>query len=269
MQKRNSLVTLAAAALIVLILVLISQVGFMRPVSSFFGRFFSPLARAAYLAGNLFRVDTIDGLSASDLKAKLSEIENENRRLIGENIRLTEMEQENNTLRQHLNFFADKNLEHITASVTSRGRAEDSWQQHDSLILNRGTRDGLSVGLPIVDGQGALLGKLTKVEERSSEACLLLDNDCRVAVSLQGTPGTAGVIQSDLNLTIKADFIPQNVKVSENQIVISSGLEEGMLSGLLVGKVSRVVSEGNELWQHAIISPLANFDDLRLVSIIK
>ncbi len=269
MQKRNSLVTVAAAAVIILALAILGRFGALRPILSLLERALAPVARVAYRAGGLFARESTDGLSVGDLTQQLQQSQAENRRLLADNIRLSQLEQENATLRQRLNFFDATGLSYVIAAVTSRGRVGDSWRQHASLTLNRGSKDGVVVGQAIVDGQGSLLGKITAVEEHAAEACLLFDTDCRVAVSLQGEPGTAGVIQSDLNLTVKADFIPQNKKVTEGQIMISAGLESGMPAGLLVGRVTRIVSEGNELWQHAIIEPLADFDNLNVVSIIK
>lgn len=269
MQKRYSLLTLAAAAVVIVILAVLARTGVLRPILTLVERAFAPVARLAYRGGSLFGREQSDGLTLSDLQKRLAAAEDENRRLLNDNVRLSQLEQENTALRQRLNFFGTHTYSYVLAGVTSRGRAGDSWRQHSTLTLDRGSKDGLAVGMPIIDGEGALLGKLTAVEDHAAEACLLFDSECRVAVSLQGQGGTAGVIQSDLNLTIKADYIPQNMTIAEGQVMISSGLEAGMPAGLLVGKVSRVVSEGNELWQHAIISPLANFDDLNIVSVIK
>lgn len=269
MQKRNTLATLAAAAVIILILTVLADLGALRPVLSLLQRGLAPVARLAYRTGSLFHSRANDGLSQAELQDKLKAAEAENRKLLADNIRLAQLEQENATLRQRLDFFSVTNFSHVIAAVTSRGQVGDSWRQHSTLTLDRGAKDGLRPGQPIVDGQGALLGKITATTDHAAEACLLFDADCRVAVSLQGQPGTAGVIQSDLNLAIKADFIPQNMKIAEGQVMLTAGLESGMPAGLLVGKVSRIVSEGNELWQHAIISPLADFDDLSIVSVIK
>ena len=62
--------------------------------------------------------------------------------------------------------------------------------------------------------------------------------------------------------------IPQSEKVSLDDIVITSGLGENIPRGLVVGKVILVNSESNEIWQSATIEPLANFDNLTLVSVI-
>lgn len=269
MQKRNSLVTIAAAAVIILLLVILAQIGWLRPITGMLERAFSPLSRVFYRAGSIFQKNPSGTLSINDLQKRLESIEADNRRLTTENVRLSDLEHENDVLRKQLGFYGAHNFSYVVAGVTARGRIGDSWRQFATLTLNRGSQDGLKAGQPVVDADGALLGKLTRVEDHFSQACLLFDNSCRIAVSLQGVPGTAGVIQSDLNLTVKIDYIPQNISVTPGQVVITSGLEEAMPSGLLVGKVNQVVSEGNELWQHAVVDPVADFNDLKIVSIIK
>jgi hypothetical protein len=42
-----------------------------------------------------------------------------------------------------------------------------------------------------------------------------------------------------------------------------------MPNGLVLGKISRIIKEGNELWQHALIEPLGNFNNIHMVAIIK
>lgn len=269
MPRRQAPLTLLATALIAGILLLAGWFGWLKPLQSLAGRVFSPIASALYRAGGIFRPGQTDGKSASQLADELKTVQTENRRLQAEQARLSGVDLENNRLREYLNFLKVKPVEYQLARVVARGQAADAWQSQQTLTLNRGSRDGLKTGMAIIDSEGILLGRLTEVTDSTSQACLLFDTNCRIAVGIEGQPGTIGVIQSDLNLTVKVDFITQNRSVAEGQTIVTSGLETNLPPNLVVGTVAAIIKQGNELWQHAVIRPSGNFDDLNVVAVIK
>jgi rod shape-determining protein MreC len=80
---------------------------------------------------------------------------------------------------------------------------------------------------------------------------------------------TTGVTEGDMGLTIKMQFVPQGENVKEGDIVISSGLEENIPHGLVIGKVIRVEKDSNEVWQSLVIESIVDLDELKIVSVIK
>ncbi len=269
MAQKKSLVTLAVVAGLIILIVVLSRIGALSGFNSVLSRITSPAVGFFYRFSNSARPGSADGLSVQELSGRLELAEKNNRELLAENARLAEVEKENSTLRRYVNFFETTKREYVVAGVLSRGRIGDSWATPQTILLNRGAKDGLVIGAPIIDGEGILLGKLVSVAEHTAEACLVFSSQCRIAVGVQGRPGTLGVLQSDLNLTLKIDFISQDQTVEAGQIIVTSGLEDGMPGGLAVGRVNRVIRQSNELWQHAILDPLADFDNLSVVSAIK
>jgi len=269
MKKNLSLLTLGPLFAVAALIILVGLLGWLRPVGVVGTRIFKPVVALWYRLSDTVHPGINDGKSIGELQDQLSATQADNRRLLAENAKLGQITEENKTLRTFINFFDKKNITYEIAGVIARGKAGDSWQSQQVITLNRGSKQGLVAGMPIVDGEGILLGKLTTVSDDVSEACLLFDANCRIAVAVQNEPSTLGVVQSDLNLTTKVDFISQNHSVPENSILVSSGLEQYMPAGLVVGRVTAVIKEGNELWQHAIIQPLADFDSIRVVAVIK
>jgi rod shape-determining protein MreC len=268
MSQKNSLLTFGAIAAIIIILIVGRYLGVVKPINEALAGFLSPIAQLASRAGTFFQRDEGDNKTLSELSLKLENLQTENRRLLVDNARLSVTEQENNDLREYLKFSNTTPRNFALASVIARDKSSESTKQQ-TIILDRGSKDGLAVGMPIVDTEGVLLGKITSVQDNISEGCLIFKDSCRLAVGLQGQKGTIGVLQSDLALTVKVDFIAHNLSLSEGQIIVTSGLEAGMPNGLVLGKISRIIKEGNELWQHALIEPLGNFNDIHMVAIIK
>jgi rod shape-determining protein MreC len=195
--------------------------------------------------------------------------EEEKRRLLVENARLTTLENENNRLRDYLNFSKSRTLSMQMAEVIARGTSEDSWRNRELVTLNQGSDQGIAAGMPIVSSEGVLMGKITGVKNNMSEACLLYSTDCRLAVAIAGSEATIGIAHGDLGLTVLIEFIAQNRTIALNDTIVTSGLESGMPAGLLLGHVSRVIKQGNELWQSAVIEPSADFENLRFIAILK
>lgn len=269
MANKRSLPTLIVLGLIVAFLILIG--GGNR--WSFFGNLtrqaLSPFTNLAHRLGEAMHPNIDGSLSSSELQQKLSTLESDNQKLSSENARLLTLEDENKHLRDYLNFTQTKKVDLHMAEVVARGMAEDSWHNRETITLNQGSDQGINVGMPIVSSEGVLIGKITSVKGNISEACLLYSSDCRLAVGLAGLGATIGVARGDLGLSVLIEFIPQNQVISEGQIITTSGLESGMPAGLLIGHISRVIKQSNELWQSAVVEPAANFDNLRFVAILK
>ncbi len=268
MSQKNSLVTFGVVAAIIAVIIGIRQLGFLKPVNNALAGFFSPLARHGYWLGNIFQNNSPETNSLEELQQKIAVLEPENHRLLVENAELSTLKLENEDLRKQLQFFNTGIHSYVVANVLAREKSGESTKQQ-SIIIDRGSADGIGIGMPIVDSDGVLLGKVTSTEDHISEACLLFNDACRFAVSIQGQAGTIGVVQSDLALTVKVDFIPHGRVINEQEVIVTSGLEANMPAGLVLGRVSRVIQEGNEIWQHALIEPLGNFDHMRIISVIK
>jgi rod shape-determining protein MreC len=67
---------------------------------------------------------------------------------------------------------------------------------------------------------------------------------------------------------MKMSFIPQSAVIKPGDSVVTSGLEEAIPRGLVIGKVLEVKSESNAMWQTAVIEPLISPDDLIIVSVL-
>lgn len=268
MLKRNSLVTLLSAALVVLLLIGGQRLGILKPLNELLAGAVAPLARLGYNVGNLFKQDVYNGQSAAQLSDALAKVTAENHTLINDKAQLSEVQRENNDLKKILNYRETSGREVQVARIIARGPQQGNTHQQ-TIILDQGSDDGLVLGAPIIDTEGILVGKVTEVKNKIAEGCLLFKDSCRLAVALEGQAATMGVIQSDLSLALKIDFIPHDVQVTAGQIVVTSGLESGMPAGLVVGRISQVIKEGNELWQHALVEPLGSFATLRTVAVIK
>lgn len=185
-----------------------------------------------------------------------------------DNARLHVAEEENITLRQYLKFFTENKYQYLMSNVVSREVASFSPSERNKLIINKGLNDGVREGLVVVNDLGLVVGRITKVKDNLAEVSLLIDRGCRLAVSIQGDEGVAGVAQGESGLTIKVDFIPQTKVINQGQLVVTAGLENDVPGGLVIGKVSQLDKASNELWQQAVVEASADLDNLKIVAVI-
>ena len=179
-------------------------------------------------------------------------------------VKIKDLEQENNELRKQLSFFHRRNFTHVTANVV--GLNTDNVEK--MIIINAGEQDGLKNDQPVIVGDGVIVGTIAKVEKDISMVRLINDNQSKVAATLLNKDGSLGVIEGGYGLSIKMNFIPRNEVVLVGDKVITSGLEENIPRGLLIGEVSVAENEAYQPFQQAVLTPAVDLSKLFIVSVL-
>jgi len=267
---------------IALVLLMISEAGYLGPVEDAFHYLLDPLerglSRAVEATGGLFQ----SVRDTRELRARVDELEAEVDALSVENVRLREYEAEVQQLRILLNFTSDYPVVgFVGADVVSReacdiflcgdviGGDPNPYLQY--VIINVGAQQGVEVGMPVVSRGAALVGRVAEVSPRTAKIQLLNDADSAVATLLQSSRATGLVVgQSDGSL--RMEYISQEETVDVGDTVLTSGLgtELGspMPKGLVIGQVASVDQAGYELFQAAEIRPAVDFSRLEMVLVI-
>tara|TARA_X000000368_G_scaffold78564_1_gene58746 strand:- start:7190 stop:7984 length:795 start_codon:yes stop_codon:yes gene_type:complete len=113
------------------------------------------------------------------LNKKLEVLSSENLRLSLENQVLKVHENENIRYREFLNFKKRENIDFVGADVLSKGVSANM----SSIIINRGSNDGVSKNLPVLSSKG-VIGKVVAVSKSSSEVQLISDVNFRLSVKI-------------------------------------------------------------------------------------
>jgi rod shape-determining protein MreC len=171
---------------------------------------------------------------------------------------------ENETLREQLLFFKKRNFEHVGGEIV--GKVAEPIT--NSLIINRGARDGVKVGDPVIVGDGILVGKISRAEYRSSHVRLLTDNQSKIAAAILNREKSVGIVEGGYDISIQMNFIPQNEIVAVGDMVVTSGLEPTIPRGLLIGRVEAVKKEAYQPFQQAVLTPATLLNRISLVSVL-
>lgn len=253
---------LLALAASVLILALDSS-GLLHPVEGTILRTILPLQRALNQVGqdlsNLGQyLRDIDELrqEREELRALVD-------RLTIENVELREAQVENVELRQLLQFVeSNPSLQLVAAEVVGR----DPLPLSRSLLIDRGSEQGIASGMPVVTARG-LVGRIVEVYPRVSRVLLLIDASSSVNARIQNSRAT-GVVEGTGANTLVMRFIQQAEPLAEGDILLTSGLGGNFPRRLVIGQVTAVHQSDVELFQSAEVRPAVDFSRLELVLVV-
>ena len=145
-----------------------------------------------------------------------------------------------------------------------------------SILINRGTNDGVQVGMP-VDSERGLVGQVFRTTPESAMVILITDNASGIPGRLSTSRATGLVHGTGTGRAMEMDWIPLEAEVEIGDVVLTSGLlgqfDQGILvgrfpEGLALGRVIDVERSDADILQRAIIQSDVNFNDLELVFVI-
>ncbi|MBI4733400.1 MAG: rod shape-determining protein MreC [Rubrobacteridae bacterium] len=171
---------------------------------------------------------------------------------------------ENSRLRKLIDFKNQSDFKITTANVI--GMPSSSWWS--SIVIDRGTHDGIKRGMPVVSG-GGLIGQITDASGESARVLLLNDSDSGVSVQVKRT-GEFGIIHGQINSTkLTLRNISRDSTIRKGDQLHSSGLGGIFPKGIYVGKVTGINQTPYGLFKTVEVSSPVDFVKLREVMIIK
>ncbi len=228
----------------------------LNAVSGFFNRIALKLSTTA---SDLSEIQTLRQRNA-DLEESLAQFQSEL-------VELREIASDYNRLTNLLDYKSSvQNEQFVTADVVGF----DSNNAMRTISINRGARDGIATGMPVVTKQG-LVGRIIDVSANASRVLLINDPSSSVSARLQTSRAIGTVDGSVMGLrsgSLRMTLIPLNANIQEGDLVITSGLGGNFPADIVIGQVTSVRSQQFELYQEAEVRSLINFDTLEFVLVV-
>ena len=205
---------------------------------------------------------------------EMSSYKEENEKLVGQINELTranrdvsELRLENERLSQLLELKSTMNgYSTVAASVIAYSK--NNW--YDTIEINKGTRNGLSVGNAVITGDG-VVGRITETGPNWSTVSTILNNDNAMGVRVTRTSGL-GVVEGDEQLCLdslcKMTFINQESTIIVGDLLETSGSGGIYPAGLFVGAIREINADNTGELNYATVEPAVDFSRLYEVLVI-
>jgi len=205
-------------------------------------------------------------LVASDdsLGALLDKAEETNALLARDAVEFARLEDENAELKKSLAYKETGRRDSQTARVIARSLPENESR----VILDKGSRDGVTVGSTVVVGQGIVFGVIFSVSETTSVVTLLSSTESRIPAQILGKKKTIGLLEGREGAVLSMQFVPRDAGIARGDVVVTSGLEGKIPEGLLLGTVTEVIDMQSAPFEEALVEPLENPLDWSFVLIL-
>ncbi len=260
-MKRQQSVTLAIICSVALAIIALKYLGGFWPFRVVNDQILNPIGSALSQVGRSINSNFSIITRATELSKENKAQANEILALKNQLSSLKEVANENEELRNQLNFNERLKLDLTAARVVS----SEGTSLRKYITIDRGKNSGLKEGMAVVSS-GVLVGTVDKVEDFSSTVFLSSDPDFRIRAI--GQDGRAqGIVRGQLGQGYLFEKITQAESIRKGELVISAG--SGLIpKGIIIGEVESTTRSDNAVFQSAQLKPLVNLSSIEIVFVV-
>ena len=188
--------------------------------------------------------------------------------LTEENTLLQQDKSELNTLRSLMDL-SEQYSEYPKEGARIISRDSGNW--YSSFIIDKGYEDGIGVDMNVIAG-GGLVGRITSVGPNWARVTAIISDNSNVSgmtLSTQDNLIVSGDLQqmADGCITFSQLVDSQNM-VKEGDKVVTSDISDKYLPNILIGYISKIDKDSNNLTKSGLIIPAVDFEHLGEVLVI-
>ncbi len=158
------------------------------------------------------------------------------------------------------------NFTFCSASVIAR----DGSDVYNSIVINKGSADGIAVGMPVICGN-YLVGSVRQVSVSSSTVYTVLNPSLNIS-AYEIRTGEEGFVTTDTNLSLdghcKMIRLNDDTSIGSGGIVCTSGIGGSYPRDLIIGTVKSVHNESADITAYAVLEPGIGISNILEVFVI-
>lgn len=239
------------------------------PVGTAASYVFVPMQRGLTTVGNWISDKTYELATLKDVMKENEELKLQVNELTDELNTLKLEQYDTEDLRELLaldNGYSNYNK--LAANVISK----DAGNWFDTFLIDKGSKDGIAVGMNVITGKG-LAGIITEVGPNYAKVRTIVDDMSSVSGMVLSTSDNC-IVRGDLQMMDDRQMITfTNLKDTDNQVsvgdqVVTSYISSEYVQGLLIGYISEIHVNSNNLTKSGLITPVVDFEHVKHVLVI-
>ena len=269
-QKKGK-TTLIVLTIICILLIGISVVGsqMMTPVTGITGYVITPIQKGMNSLGSFLSGFSTNMTDAAALREENARLKAQVDTLTEENSKLVLNKEELDRLQDLLSLKEQySDYDTVGARVISKGAG--NW--FSSFTIDKGSNDGISVDCNVMAGAG-LCGIVTAVGPNWARVRAIIDDNSNVSAMISTTSDTC-IIAGNLQLIDQGTLSLVKLTDDNNHVhvgdkVVTSSISEKFLPGILIGYISELNNDSNNLTKSGTVNPAVDFKHLQEVLVIR
>jgi rod shape-determining protein MreC len=125
------------------------------------------------------------------------------------------------------------------------------------LVFNKGSRQGLAPGMPVID-EGGVVGQIVRVTPMTAEAALVTDEQVSIPVQILRNGLRLIAFGGNQPGKMEVRYLAANADIKEGDTIVTSGVGGLFPAGLPVAKVQKVERDTASGFARAVCEPLAH-----------
>ena len=149
--------------------------------------------------------------------------------------------------------------------------ARDSGNWFYSFVINKGSADGIAVDMNVMAGSG-LVGRIVDVGPNWAKVKAIIADDSNVSAMVLSSSDNM-IVSGNLKLYASGVIEFEQLVDSDNVVVegdkiVTSNISDKYLPGILVGYISTINQDANNLTKSGYVTPAVDFEHLEEVLVI-
>lgn len=147
----------------------------------------------------------------------------------------------------------------------------DGGNWFHSFTINKGSDDGLEVDMNVMAG-GGLVGRIVSVGSNWAKVISIIDDNSNVSGMVLSTSDNL-IVSGDLELMSQGmirfgQLVDSDNEVAEGDKIVTSNISDKYLPGILIGYISTMEMDSNNLTKSGRVTPAVDFAHLEEVLVI-
>ena len=147
----------------------------------------------------------------------------------------------------------------------------DGGNWFHSFTINKGSDDGLEVDMNVMAG-GGLVGRIVSVGSNWAKVTAIIDDNSNVSGMVLSTSDNL-IVSGDLELMSQGmirfgQLVDSDNEVAEGDKIVTSNISDKYLPGILIGYISTMEMDSNNLTKSGRVIPAVDFEHLEEVLVI-